>query len=149
MELNFRVWNHKDKKMSSTYNLKDFLISSNELLKEWENITFMRGTGFLDINKNEIFEGDIITCNNKKSHMFSNDPQRYYYEIKWDKNVWNSFPIVNLEIKEFDPVQNELNDFWFMWPNLEILRNSREFEIVENVYETKKIQSKNIDRSKF
>ncbi len=124
--------------------LKAILINSARLTnEEFDDLIVMRGTGLNDINQVEIFEGDLLRCTDKDSLFYSNEATHYYYEIKWDKYRWNSFPITNQNEDDF---RSELNAFGsqIMWPDSNVLNNHWHYEIVGNIYETPEMLNKSV-----
>jgi len=114
-EIKFRAWYKEDKVMSRRFTLEN-LQCGQGVLDDFNKMEIMQFTGLLDKNAKEIYEGDII--------KHQDEGERF--EVYWsDINV--SFKIIPISDKD---INQELEDITFC-------ENSKEFEVIGNIYENK------------
>lgn len=114
-EINFRVWDIKNRIMFSPDTIPNFI---NDPIKE-TGFIYMQYTGLNDKNNNRIYEGDIVKADKNikyGSHYVYLDAGNYsvrYYANCWRLSKWNQ-------------TKQPLNIHIGVW---------REVEIIGNIYE--------------
>ncbi|HBG5737767.1 YopX family protein [Clostridioides difficile] len=118
MELKFREWNKNGKEM---YSYDEMVCYSKNLLREWvysgvylpknnENFEVMIYTGLKDYHGREVYEGDIVSCNDL---VHESD---FLCEVKF---LDGRFVVINDLLKE----------------KISLFEESLDIEIVGNIYE--------------
>lgn len=74
----FKFWDKKYKRFSKPFTLFEALEMSSHGFGGWKNGEFIQFTGLCDKNREEIYEGYVVSWNNRR------------WEVKWNK-YWGAW----------------------------------------------------------